>query len=206
MPELTEKHQFVHEGEVFVLESLSASVVRVTHREQTGHFGIGRDWDDPARPYRKTSVKGLVHTDGIGGSNFQFSTPDEALRSLCGMMVDAQRMADASRVDPVERREAALQTLAEFMADLPEAVSCLLNKEVARLGKAIYERDICHLVEPDHDGEYFAIDVDSGKWALGEEERDAGDNLREMQPEAANILCEMAGYRAPVQLWSRLSA
>ncbi len=196
MLELTEKRQYVHEGEVFFLESLSASVVRVTHREQTGHFGIGMDWDDPTRPYRTTSAEGLVHTDGIRSSSFQCSTPDEALRSLCGMMLDAQRRADASRVDPEERRAAALQTLAEFMADLPEAVSRLPNKEVARLGKAIYERDICHLVEPDHDGEVVAIDVDSGKWALGEDVKVAVDNLREMQPEAINILCERAGYRA----------
>ena len=111
------------------------------------------------------------------------------------VMGEFGRLYDASRVDPVGRREAALQTLAEFMADLPEAGSRLLNKNVAPLGKAIYERDICHLVEPDHDGEYVAIDVDSGKWALGEDVRDAVDNLREMQPEAINVLLERAGYR-----------
>ena len=39
----------------------------------------------------------------------------------------------------------------------------LPNKEVARLGKAIYEQDIRHQVEDVHHGEIVAIDVDSGR-------------------------------------------
>ena len=45
------KRQYVREGEVFILESLSDSVVRVTRREQTGFCGIDQNWD-PSRPYK----------------------------------------------------------------------------------------------------------------------------------------------------------
>ena len=72
----------------------------------------------------------------------------------------------------------------------------LPNKEVARLGKAMYEQDIRHQVEDDHHGEIVAIDVDSGRWAVGDDEIAAVDRLREMEPEAINILLERAGYLA----------
>ena len=72
----------------------------------------------------------------------------------------------------------------------------LPNKEVARLGKAIYEQDIRHQVEDDHHGEIVAIDVDSGNWAVADDLRVAVDRLREIEPEAINILCERAGYLA----------
>ena len=72
----------------------------------------------------------------------------------------------------------------------------LSNKEVARLGKAMYEQDIRHQVEDDHHGEIIAIDVDSGRWAVGDDEIIAVDRLRETQPEAINILLERVGYLA----------
>ena len=72
----------------------------------------------------------------------------------------------------------------------------LPNKEVARLGKAIYEQDIRHQVEDNHHGEIVAIDVDSGNWAVADDLGVAVDRLREMEPEAINILCERAGHPA----------
>ena len=41
-------------------------------------------------------------------------------------------------------------------------------RETARLGREIYKRDIRRKVEPGHIGEFVAIDVDSGCWALGD--------------------------------------
>ena len=72
----------------------------------------------------------------------------------------------------------------------------LPNKEVARLGKAMYEQNIRHQVEADHHGGIVAIDVDSGIWAVAEDETAAVDRLREVEPEAINILLERAGYLA----------
>ena len=40
------------------------------------------------------------------------------------------------------------------------------NDEAAWLGDEMYSRDIKGQVEADHDGEYVAIDVDSGNWAI----------------------------------------
>jgi hypothetical protein len=56
--------------------------------------------------------------------------------------------------------------------------------DTARLGKEIYEKDIRHLVEADHQGEVVAIDIDSGGYALGENAIAASERLRARHPEA----------------------
>ena len=68
--------------------------------------------------------------------------------------------------------------------------------ETARLGREIYERDIRQLVEADHVGEIVAIDVDSKCWAMGDGVMAARERLREILPEAVNVLFERVGYRA----------
>ena len=68
--------------------------------------------------------------------------------------------------------------------------------ETARLGKEIYERDIRRQVEADHDGELVAIDVESGRWAIGGDVLEAVDRLQEQWPDAYDIWCERVGYRA----------
>ena len=70
------------------------------------------------------------------------------------------------------------------------------REETARLGQALYERDIRRQVEADHHGEIVAIDVDSGRWAVADGEVFAVDRLREMRPGVVNVLCERVGYRA----------
>ena len=69
------------------------------------------------------------------------------------------------------------------------------SEEIARRGDAIYERDIRPQVEPEHDGEFVAIDVDSESWALGEELLDASDRLRTKRPEAVNVWLLCVGRR-----------
>ena len=68
--------------------------------------------------------------------------------------------------------------------------------EAVRLGKEIYERDIRQKVEDAHFGEFVAIDVDSGDWAVAEGEFAALDHLRAQRPDAINVLMERVGYRA----------
>ena len=53
------RHYNKGEGE-FMLEPLSDSVVRVTHRDQVGYFGFNRDWE-PYSPYTYTDYGG-IHT------------------------------------------------------------------------------------------------------------------------------------------------
>ena len=66
----------------------------------------------------------------------------------------------------------------------------------ARLGEAIYEREIRAQVEADHHGEYVAIDVDSGCWGIAEELRAASKLLREEQPVATDVRLLRVGHRA----------
>jgi hypothetical protein len=68
--------------------------------------------------------------------------------------------------------------------------------EIARLGKEIYERDIRPQVEADHFGEYVAIDVETGDWAVADTTRGAVERLREQHPQAIDVLMERVGYRA----------
>ena len=68
--------------------------------------------------------------------------------------------------------------------------------ETARLGDEIYRRDVKAQVEADHDGEYVAIDVDSGNWAIAESELAASDSLRAQRPDALNVWLLRVGYRA----------
>ena len=70
------------------------------------------------------------------------------------------------------------------------------RKEVIRLGKEIYKRDILPQVEDDHFGEYVAIDVETGDWEISETEMDAVDRLRERRPAAIDVLVERVGFRA----------
>ena len=67
--------------------------------------------------------------------------------------------------------------------------------EVARLGKDIYERDIRSKAEAHHCGEYVAIDVETGDWAIAQSEREALGRLRARHPGAVDVLMERIGYR-----------
>ena len=199
MTESNEKRQHVNEdGEIFILESISDSVVRVTHREQTGYIGISQDRDS-FRPYRNTMAESLVHTDGIGGQGFPFATPDEALRSLCDLMLADHRLEGTRRSNSQEGKQVARQVLAEFMDELPVPGSRYPPEQTARLGRALYRRDIRHQLVNDHHGEIVAIDVDSGRWAVAGDTMEAVDRLRELVPGAINILCEKVGYRALIR-------
>ena len=70
------------------------------------------------------------------------------------------------------------------------------REEVVRLGKEIYERDILPQVKSDHFGEYVAIDVETGDWAIANTTRAAVERLRMQCPNAVDVLCERVGYRA----------
>ena len=70
------------------------------------------------------------------------------------------------------------------------------KEETARLGEAIYERDIEALVKDTHDGEFLAIDVDSGDWAVGSDELEAAKRLREKRPGDIDVWLLRVGYRA----------
>ena len=70
------------------------------------------------------------------------------------------------------------------------------RKEAVRLGKEIYQRDILPQVEAHHFGEYVAIDVETGDWAVADTTRIAVERLRAQRPNAIDVLCERVGHRA----------
>jgi len=70
------------------------------------------------------------------------------------------------------------------------------REEAARLGREIYERDILPQVEAGHHGEYVAIDVETGDWAIADSESGVVDGLRAQLPDAVDVLVERVGYRA----------
>lgn len=70
------------------------------------------------------------------------------------------------------------------------------KEEIACLGDEIYERDVRAKVETDHHGEIVSIDVDSGKWAIGDDILEAVDRLRTQRPEAIDVWSLRVGHRA----------
>lgn len=69
-------------------------------------------------------------------------------------------------------------------------------EETARLGDEIYERSIRHKVEAEHRGAVVAIDVDSGRWAIGDNVIAATDGLRAQQPGAVDVWLLRVGNRS----------
>ncbi len=69
--------------------------------------------------------------------------------------------------------------------------------EIARLlGKEIYDLEVRPRVEGNHYGEYVAIDVKTGDWAIADSDRAALEILRSRRPDAVDVLMERVGYRA----------
>jgi len=114
---MKKRHYNNGDGE-FILEPISDSLVMVTHRDQTGYFGINKEWD-VARAYTYTTRKSQVDNDGIIGV-FGYRTACEALDMLCRLMLSDQRREDSRRINPEGRKEAARQVMREFLEELPD--------------------------------------------------------------------------------------
>lgn len=90
---------------------------------------------------------------------------------------------------PTLSREAAVSPGTDRRPTIP-------REETARLGDEIYERYVRPQVEDEHHGEYVAIDVDSGGWAVSDDLLVAAASLRAEHPEAVNVWGLRVGYRA----------
>jgi hypothetical protein len=58
------------------------------------------------------------------------------------------------------------------------------KEEFARLGDEIYERDICPRLTASHEGQFVAIDIESGDYELDANEIAASDRLQSRVPNA----------------------
>jgi hypothetical protein len=67
------------------------------------------------------------------------------------------------------------------------------KEEAARRGNEIYERDIRPQMEADHNGEYVAIDIETGSWEMDADQVAASDRLRARIPDAQTWLTRI-GY------------
>ncbi|MDE0497549.1 MAG: hypothetical protein OXH86_09365 [Acidimicrobiaceae bacterium] len=75
-----------------------------------------------------------------------------------------------------------------------------------RRGEEIYERDVEPLLADGQRGRIVAIDVDSGCWAIADDELQASDDLRTQRPEAMDVWLLRVGYRVTHSFaghWSR---
>ena len=115
--QLKKRHYNNGDGE-FILEPISDSLVKVTHRDQTGYFGINKEWD-VAEAYTYTKRKSQVDDDGIIGV-FGYRTAREALDMPCRSMLTAQRKEDSNRINPEGRKDAARKVMKEFLEELPD--------------------------------------------------------------------------------------
>ena len=60
----------------------------------------------------------------------------------------------------------------------------------------MYERDIKAQVEADHHGEYIAVDIETGDWAMSDDVLAAAERLRTQRPDAVDVYLLRVGYRA----------
>ena len=76
------------------------------------------------------------------------------------------------------------------------------TEEVARRGEELYERSVRARVEPENDGRFLALDVESGDYELADEALAATARLRERRPGAVAYLVRV-GRPAAFQLGGR---
>ena len=70
--------------------------------------------------------------------------------------------------------------------------------EISSLGKANYRKEIRHLVEPQENGKFIVIDVESGYYEIDEQDVVASSRLRERRPNAVTygvIIGSRVAYR-----------
>ncbi len=75
-------------------------------------------------------------------------------------------------------------------------------QKVAGRGRALYERDIRGEVEPEHEGRFLALDVDSGDYEVGDDALPTSARLRGRKPDAVLYLIRI-GRPAAFRLGGR---
>ena len=83
-----------------------------------------------------------------------------------------------------------------------QAMRQITPPEVSRRATAIYERDIRPRVEPEHEGRFLVVDVESGAYALADDELEAFDRPRGKAPEGVLYLLRV-GHRAAHRVGAR---
>lgn len=58
------------------------------------------------------------------------------------------------------------------------------TEEVARRGQELYERKIRREVEPEHDGCFLVVDIESGDYEIADDDLTASDRMLVRRPDA----------------------
>lgn len=65
------------------------------------------------------------------------------------------------------------------------------KEEFARRGDALYDKVIRPTFEPSHNGQFAAIDIETGEFEVDEREIAASDRLRARLPDAQTWMCRI---------------
>ena len=79
------------------------------------------------------------------------------------------------------------------------------TEEVVRRGREIYENKIRAEVEPEHDGDFVAVDVESGAWEIGRDDVAVSDGVLQRNPQAVLYLLRV-GRRTAYRIGAGSSA
>ncbi len=69
------------------------------------------------------------------------------------------------------------------------------KEEFARRGRALYDKVIRQTFEPSHDGQFAAIDIETGEFEIDAKDLEAVHRLLERLPKAQPWLCRI-GFRS----------
>ena len=77
--------------------------------------------------------------------------------------------------------------------------------EIGRRGQALYDQTIRPLVEPDHQGEFLILDVNTGDYEMDAEDMTASERLLARRPDAA-LFGVRVGHRTAYRLGGKKQA
>ena len=78
--------------------------------------------------------------------------------------------------------------------------------ELSRVGNALYESRLKPLVEPNYDGQYIAIHIDSEDYAVGKSTASAIRSLKARHPTDGRIYLRKIGEEPEFSLAARLDS
>jgi hypothetical protein len=79
------------------------------------------------------------------------------------------------------------------------------REEILRRGRELYERKIRPQVEPEHEGEFLAVNIETGAWMLGEDGLTASKRLLARESEAVVCLLRV-GYATAYKIGGHVAA
>ena len=77
------------------------------------------------------------------------------------------------------------------------------RSELATRAHAVYDAKLRHQVEPNENGRYLALEVETGDYEIADRFRDANEKLRERHPLPTLFFTFRIGYPAAIKFGGR---